>query len=98
MMPASPIVTSNARVAIGPSFLVFVPRCSFSVLRSYFRTCVGVEIGEDVLNCREEVVGPARIGVERVRVPERREVRAAFAVRLDPRETVVLIGAGARRA
>ena len=44
------------------------------------RRGVGVEIAEDVLNRRQQVLRPPLVGVEDVGVPERREVGAALAV------------------
>ena len=55
------------------------------------RRGIRIQVAEDVLNCREQMLGPPRIGIEDVRVAERREVGAALSVGLDPGEAVVLI-------
>jgi hypothetical protein len=62
------------------------------------RRRVGVEIAEDVLNRRQQVLCPPLIRVEDVGVAERREVGAPLTVGANPRETVVLIRTRALRA
>src|SRR5687767_9606034 len=59
------------------------------------RRGVGLQIAEDVLDRCQQMLRPALIRIEDVRMAERGEVGAAFAVGSNPRQAVILIGTGA---